>query len=720
MKKVLISSFILILSLMILISSIGVSADWDTSQIVVPETAAKLNGGWGAGASNPTYSSNQKLFTLNAKATASGYTQQFQCLIYISNFSTVLSGAKKVAFDFYPSFTNQNGADSCYMKYSFDDSTWSSDFDNPLKSNEKYTLILDSSSIASTAKFIHLQFQNYGNQVSSDAVIMGTAPYIYEAGTPDNTTSSQSSTDSTSSTQGSTNPTQAGEGFDPSTITFPETVVSMTKGWEADCSLIVAVNKKYATFTSNTTSSGYRQQFQGYINYTNFSNLFNSTSQIAIDFYPTFGNKENWDKNCYLKYSFDQQTYSGEYSNALKSGEKYTLVIDSSDIPTSANAIHMVFQNYGSALSDDAQIIVSAPYAYGEVVTSPSTEPSTQSQSNPTNTTSEPPTLNTSKAYFKINNVKVSGGDLTEVPITIGNNPGIFIAKLNIAYDNTLLTFKEIKAGDVFGSDEIYYGTTIPGKINIAFESSDLMNNNSKNGTVAKLVFQINKNADTTTTLLNFTDYSENDYINCTAETVPFTFGNGIVSITKKVPTLAAPSGVKVTLNNNKKATITWKASADAKGYEVFRKVNSGAWKSYKTVLGGSVKFVDGSLKAGKKYTYKVRAFSSTLVSAFSSNSKTVVTYKLAQVKSLKAKVKGKKVTLSWKKVTIAQKYEIFVSTKKSSGFKKVKTLKSKKATLKLKAKKKYYIKVRALRTVGTAKQKVYSKYSAVKTAKAK
>lgn len=718
MKKVLISSFTFVLSLMIIVSSISVSANWDTSQIVFPETVATYTGGWGAGASNPSIATDKKSFTLTAKETSSGYTQQIQCLVNIGNFSSVLSSAKKIAFDFYPSFLNQNDDKYCWLKYSFDDQTWSGEYSNGLKNNEKYTLIINSSDIASTAKFIHMQFQNYGSPISSDSVMIVSAPYVYEAGQSEPT--SNSGEDNT--TNGETPSTQSGSGFDPEQITFPETVASLVKGWEADCSLIVALNKKYCTFTPYSASASYIPQFQGYLNISNFSNLFSSTSQIAFDIYPTFSNESAYDKKCYVKYSFDQNTYSGDYANALESGKKYTMVINSSDIPSNAKAIHMVFQNYGSKISTaDADIIVSAPYAYGtQTNTQPSSEVTTPSSNDPTTPASNDsfPALDTSKAFFKINNVKGTAGEEVEVPITIGNNPGIFLAKLNIAFDSTLLTFKDVKPGDVFTADEIYYGNTQANVLNIAFESSDLVNNNSKNGTIAKIVFKINSNSEQTATTLNFTDYKESNYISCTAENVPFTFGNGIVSIAKKAPSLAAPTNVKVKLNSNKKSTVTWNAISEAKGYEVYRQENSGSFKSVKTIVDGSTKFVDSSLKAGKKYTYKVRAFSSTLVSAFSANSNTVKTYKLAQVKSLKVKVSGKKVTFSWKKVSNAQKYEIYVSTKKVSGYKKIKTLKAKKFTAKLKSNKKYFVKVRALRKV--VKSNVCGKYSTTKPFKTK
>lgn len=89
--------------------------------------------------------------------------------------------------------------------------------------------------------------------------------------------------------------------------------------------------------------------------------------------------------------------------------------------------------------------------------------------------------------------------------------------------------------------------------------------------------------------------------------------------------------------------------------------------------------------------------------------------------KSVKAKT-GHKAVLTWKKVSNATGYEVYMSTKKSSGYKKIATLKkASKITYtktKLKKNKKYYFKVRAYKTVSGVKY--VSGYSSVKKMKAK
>ncbi|HRL33147.1 MAG TPA: fibronectin type III domain-containing protein, partial [Anaerostipes hadrus] len=78
--------------------------------------------------------------------------------------------------------------------------------------------------------------------------------------------------------------------------------------------------------------------------------------------------------------------------------------------------------------------------------------------------------------------------------------------------------------------------------------------------------------------------------------------------------------------------------------------------------------------------------------------------------------------TVTWKKDKNVSGYQIKIATKKNFKGAKTYTVKSyktyKKVIKKLKAKKKYFVKVRAYKTVG--KSKVYGAYSAVRSCKVK
>ena len=84
---------------------------------------------------------------------------------------------------------------------------------------------------------------------------------------------------------------------------------------------------------------------------------------------------------------------------------------------------------------------------------------------------------------------------------------------------------------------------------------------------------------------------------------------------------------------------------------------------------------------------------------------------------SVKLKSGKKKAIVKYNKVSGASGYKIYRSTKKSKGYKLIKTTKSRSYTnKKLKSKKTYYYKVRAYKKVG--KKTVYSSYSSIKKVK--
>lgn len=97
------------------------------------------------------------------------------------------------------------------------------------------------------------------------------------------------------------------------------------------------------------------------------------------------------------------------------------------------------------------------------------------------------------------------------------------------------------------------------------------------------------------------------------------------------------------------------------------------------------------------------------------------VTVQKTKLKSAK-KQSATSVRLTWKKVKGCTGYEVYMSKKKNSGYKKIATLKkAKKVTYtkkKLKKKKTYYFKVRTYKTVNG--KKYYSTFSNVKKVKMK
>lgn len=186
----------------------------------------------------------------------------------------------------------------------------------------------------------------------------------------------------------------------------------------------------------------------------------------------------------------------------------------------------------------------------------------------------------------------------------------------------------------------------------------------------------------------------------------------------------------KVTLtvkaNDYQSINLSWTKAKSADGYEIYRATSkTGKYQKINSVSTTSCK--DTKLNTGTTYYYKVKpyakigAWDKTVVLGDESG---VVSAKpsLTAVTGVSTKVKTyNSVMVSWKKVTGANGYEIYRSTKKNSGYKKVKTITAS-GTIhyvdsKLKTGTTYYYKVRAYRKIGS--KKVYSTaWSSVKSAK--
>ena len=184
-----------------------------------------------------------------------------------------------------------------------------------------------------------------------------------------------------------------------------------------------------------------------------------------------------------------------------------------------------------------------------------------------------------------------------------------------------------------------------------------------------------------------------------------------------------APVGVKAVPASYHSAKVTWNGTSDASGYRIYRALGSGTPVFYKEVGPGVLSLTDTNLNTGTAYTYQITSIVDQYGTSWESPCSLKVSARPALTKpTVKLTARKKQVTVKWSKVSGASGYVIYRSTKKSSGFKAVKTIKSGKTVKfvnkKLKKDKKYYFKVRAYRTVSG--KKVYGSYSAVKAAKAK
>ncbi len=204
--------------------------------------------------------------------------------------------------------------------------------------------------------------------------------------------------------------------------------------------------------------------------------------------------------------------------------------------------------------------------------------------------------------------------------------------------------------------------------------------------------------------------------------TVTITF-KGKYSGTKKLYFTIAPKKTsKITATQTTKTiTLKWNKVSGADGYRVY-KYNSKTkkYEKYKDVTKTTLKI--SKLSAGKTYKFKVRAYvkdDGTIWGDYSKVFETATKCKTPKITKLTT-TKGK-ATVKWSNVSGESGYQVYYSTKKDSGYKKVKSYKVnvvKGSKSKLKSGKKYYFKVRAYKK--TASGTVYSAWSAVKSVKIK
>ncbi len=191
---------------------------------------------------------------------------------------------------------------------------------------------------------------------------------------------------------------------------------------------------------------------------------------------------------------------------------------------------------------------------------------------------------------------------------------------------------------------------------------------------------------------------------------------NGTKSACTEYGKLATPS-ISVS-NSSSGVKISWKKVNNAQGYYVYKND-----KKIKNIRNSStLSYTDKSVKNGKKYKYKVVAYTSK-VKSYESSTKTIYRISRPTISSVNSK-KKKSIIAKWKKNSSATGYQIQYSTSSKFTSKTTKTVTiSKKSTVsktisKLKSKKKYYVRIRTYKKVNG--KKYYSSYSTVKQVKTK
>ena len=186
---------------------------------------------------------------------------------------------------------------------------------------------------------------------------------------------------------------------------------------------------------------------------------------------------------------------------------------------------------------------------------------------------------------------------------------------------------------------------------------------------------------------------------------------------TKPLP----PTTVKASNTTTKTTTISWNKVTGATKYRVYRKTSTG-WKAIATVE--SLSYNVRAMKANTSYTFAVKpciTYDSKDIWASSYTTLTIKTPLLdAPALRVASTAKGR-LTAAWEDISGESGYQIYYSTSKSSGYKKISNYKA--GTEKVyetgfESGKTYYFKARAYTKVDG--KYVYSDYSAVKTLKIK
>ena len=204
--------------------------------------------------------------------------------------------------------------------------------------------------------------------------------------------------------------------------------------------------------------------------------------------------------------------------------------------------------------------------------------------------------------------------------------------------------------------------------------------------------------------------------------TVTVTFKGKYTGTKKLYFTIAPKATSKITATQTTTTiTLKWNKVTGADGYRVY-KYNSKTkkYEKLKDVTKNTLKIE--KLKAGTAYKYKVKAYTKDDGTIWGDSSKVFETATKCKTPSITKLTTTKgKASFTWSNVSGESGYQVYYSTKKDSGYKKVTSYKTnvvKGSKSKLTSGKKYYFKVRAYKK--TASGTVYSAWSAVKSVKIK
>lgn len=177
----------------------------------------------------------------------------------------------------------------------------------------------------------------------------------------------------------------------------------------------------------------------------------------------------------------------------------------------------------------------------------------------------------------------------------------------------------------------------------------------------------------------------------------------GSYSSPAKGKTIAQTTITSIASLSSDKMQITWKKVKGAKGYEVYRSSSEkGKYKKIATLSGSVRKYVDRTVKSGKKYYYKIAPVGSAggiKITGEYSKAESFRALKKVKISSVKTTADDG-LKIKWSKVAGATKYKVYRATSKWGSYQKIATVSSAGALnytdYKITPGKTYYYKVQA------------------------
>lgn len=228
---------------------------------------------------------------------------------------------------------------------------------------------------------------------------------------------------------------------------------------------------------------------------------------------------------------------------------------------------------------------------------------------------------------FTVSNTTDVCGSTVELNINIENNPGIAALQLNVEYSDTDLELLSIENGGVF-DDSITYSPLDIKPVVISWFASNSQNN-SANGTIAKLKFKIRESAKSNTVKLS---YDPDNVFNISFDNIYFETVDGYVTVKEK-------SLTKISVYKQPTKTTYFIGQAlDTTGLQLKAEYDDG---SFETITSGFTTSGFSSTSAGSKTvtvsfggkttTFKVTVKQKSLTNISVSKQPTKTTYFIGQ-----------------------------------------------------------------------------------------